>query len=149
MNDKSPVKIMCRIINLLIYTFMTFLLGFFAYTELYIEFDFLNKIYETPFKALLLCTIPLIIMMIAAIIIKYSSSGENNVNAYRIFETLVRIVCTIPISITIAYYVLKYTHFESLINMLLAIAIFYIINGIIKFTLQETLNVSFIIHDEL
>lgn len=149
MNDKSPVKIICRIINLLIYILVTFLLAFFTYTELYTEIDFINKIYETPFKALLICAIPLIIMMIVAIIIKYSSSGENNVNTYRIFETLVRIVCTIPISITIAYYVLKYTHFEILIDTLLAIAIFYIINGIIKFTLQETLNVSFIIHDEL
>lgn len=149
MNDKSPVKIICRIINLFIYILMTFSIGFLTYTELYKDIEFLNKIYETPFKALVICAVPLIVMMIVAIIIKYSTEEKSKVNIYRIFETLVRIICTIPISVTIAYYIIEYTHFEVLVNMLIAIVIFYVINGIMKFTLQETLNVSFMIHDEL
>ena len=149
MNDKGPIKIICRIINLIIYVLVTFTIILAAYTELYKDIDIITEFYNEPFKVLLICVIPLIIMMIIALIIKYKKENESKVNAYRIFETIVRIVCTIPISMTVSYYIIEYTQFEPLINTLMAIAIFYILNGIMKFTLQETLSVSFIIHDEL
>ena len=149
MSDKGPIKIICRVINLIIYVLVTFFIVLAAYTEIYKDIDFITEFYSEPFKVLLVCVIPLIMMMIIAIVIKYKKENDSKVNAYRIFETLVRIVCTIPISISTAYYIIEYTQFEPLINTLMTIAIFYILNGLMKFTLQETLSVGFIIRDEL
>ncbi|MCM1178703.1 MAG: hypothetical protein NC347_00475 [Clostridium sp.] len=149
MNDNSPIKIICRIINLLIYTAVLFFYILSIYTEMFLDFEFLKKLYEQAYKSILICAVPLIIMMIIAIIIKYATENKSKINIYRVFDTLVRIACTIPLSITATYYILKYTQFAPVINILIAIAIFYLINIIIRFTLQETLGVSFIIHDEL
>ena len=149
MRDKGPIKIICRVINLIIYVLVTFFIILAAYTEIYKDIDIITEFYSEPFKVLLVCVIPLIIMMIIALIIKYTKENDSKVNAYRIFETLVRIVCTIPISMSAAYYIIENTQFEPLINTLMAIAIFYILNGLMKFTLQETLSVGFIIRDEL
>lgn len=149
MSDKGPIKIICRIINLLIYITVTFFLILAIYTDIYKDIDLIKNFYENPRKPIIVCAIILIVMMIISLIIKYSTEDKSKVNIYRIFETIVRIFCTIPISITAIYYIIEYTNFEPLINTLIAIAIFYILNGIMKFTLQETLSVSFIIHDEL
>lgn len=149
MNDNSPIKIICRIINLLIYTAVLFFYILSIYTEMFLDFELLKNLYEQAYKSILICAVPLIIMMIIAIIIKYATENKSKINIYRVFDTLVRITCTIPLSITSTYYILKYTQFAPVINILIAIAIFYLINIIIRFTLQETLGVSFIIHDEL
>lgn len=149
MNDKGPVKIICRIINLIIYTLATFIIIFTTYTEVYNDIKFITDFYNESARAILICVIPLIIMMIITLIIKYTKENDSKVNAYRILDTIIRIICTIPISITAAYYIIEYTQFKPLINMLMAIAIFYILNGLMKFTLQETLSVGFIIRDEL
>lgn len=149
MNDKTPIKIICRVINLILYVCIAFLIVLLAYTKLYEDIEPLNTFYSNYMNAIIVCAIPLIIMMIISLVIKFKMENESKINIYRIFETLTRIICTIPISFSIIYYIYQYTDFGEIADIAIGLAIFFIADKLMKFTLQETLSVTFIIHDEL
>lgn len=149
MKDNTPVKIICRIINLIIYTCTITGLAIIIITDSYNSIEIIDNYFSDYVKAILICTIPIIIIMIISLVIKYTMENKSKVNIYRILDTITRITATIPISITISYYIIKYIKLDSIVNAIITILVFIIIDKLIKFTLQETLSVTFITNDNL
>lgn len=149
MKDHTPVKIICRVINLLLYICAIFSIIVMAITEICYEVETIIVFFSKPFRIILICAIPIIIIMIITIIIKYIQKNKSKLNAYRILDTLARILSTIPITYSIFYYILNNTSFSELINTIIGLIIFIILNTLIKWTLQETLDVTFITSDSL
>ena len=149
MRDHSPVKIICRIINLITYACAIPGLAIIAMADLYEEIEQIDNYFSDSTKAIIICAIPIIIIMIISLIFKYTMENKSKVNVYRILDTITRIIATLPITITISYYILNYININSYINTIISIIVFILIDKIIKFTLQETLSVSFIMNDSL
>jgi len=148
MKDHSPIKIVCRIINLLIYVCTIFCVAVVIITELFNEKQ-AEDYFNNYIMVICICAIPAIIIMIISLIIKYTMENKSKVNIYGILDTFTRIIVTIPTSITAIYYIIKYTEYEPLIHIIIFAAIFLIIDKLMKFTLQETLEVAFITSDNL
>ena len=150
MNDKSLTKVICRIITLLQYILVTF--GIILETEIFTtdtEIELINLIFSDIKIPIFICAIPLIIMMIISLIFKYTYKDKSKVNPYRIVDVITRIVFTMPTTLIITYIVFKFCAFEIYVNIGLGIVSFIILNLIMRFTLQETMDVSFIINDSL
>lgn len=150
MNDKSLTKVICRIITLLQYIFVGVVLIFEAelIPEMY-NIKIINQIFSDIRYPIFICAIPLIIMMIISLIIKYTFKDKSKINPYRITDVITRLIFTIPSALIICYYIFNNTEFLIYIDVLIGIVIFTVLNLIIRFTLQETMDVSFIVHDNL
>ncbi len=149
MRDKGAIKVICRLINLMIYVLVVFGIALYQYLEVYFMPE-VKELFKDYLPIICVCAIPLIIMMIISLIIKYKLQNESKVTSYRILDTILRIVSTIPITFVAMYYINPYIMGSSIIvRMTVDFAIFMILNGIFKFTLKETLSVSFITSDNL
>lgn len=150
MNDKSVTKIICRIITLLEYILIMFILMLISDTSMLVTDNSLfEKIFSSISIQVLICTIPLIIMMIISLVIKYMLKNDSKINPYRIVDVITRFVFTIPTTFIISYNIFLKLDFGVIINIIVGLGIFIILNLIVRFTLQETMEVTFIIHDNL
>lgn len=149
MNDKSPIKIICRIINLLIYTITIFMIYLTSTLLFYPGGEQATNFFENNTKIIIICAIPLLITMIIALILKYTLDEGNRINPYRILDTFTRITTTVPIALISSYYIFTLLYINNIVNTIIGTIIFIIIDRIIILALQETLSVSFIIHDNL
>ena len=153
MNDKSLIKVVCRVITLLQYIFTVCLL--FAESNIILsttEFSFLSKkdiIFTNNLIPVLICTIPLIVDMIFSLIIKYTMKNKSKLSIYRITDMITRFIFTIPTTAILTYYVQTKMDLEIIIGFIIGLAIFILLNAIIRFTIQETMEVTFVIHDNL
>lgn len=153
MNDKSLIKVVCRVITLLQYIFTVCLL--FAESNIILsttEFSFLSKkdiIFTNNLILVLICTIPLIVVMIFSLIIKYTMKNKSKLSVYRITDMITRFIFTIPTTAILTYYVQTKMDLEIIIGFVIGLAIFILLNAIIRFTIQETMEVTFVIHDNL
>lgn len=147
MRDKTPTKVICRIITLITYCLTV---GIIIFMNLDIELPKdITKILDNYRLMLISCAIPLLIMFLIALVLKYKIKEENRVSTYRIIEVITRIICTVPISLTAIYYINKILEINIIANSIIGIIIFYLINLLMRFSLQETLSTSFITSDNL
>ncbi|MCR5702775.1 MAG: hypothetical protein K6G76_11620 [Lachnospiraceae bacterium] len=149
MNDKKLSKFVCRIINLIIYIITLFVIIMMGYFRIQEELEINNYLQDSWLRILIILAAILIGFMIIALICKYNVSDDKRLFVYRIMDTIVRLLCTVPITIIGYYYLLIHLQFEDLINTLIGIVGFVIINLIIRLALQESMNTTYILHDEL
>lgn len=149
MNDKKLSKFICRIINLIIYIATLFIIIIMGYFRIYEGFMLDSYLQENWLRILIIIATVLIGFMIIALICKYTVSDDKRLFVYRVMDTIVRLFCTVPITIIGYYYLLIRLQFMDLINTLIGIVIFVIINLTIRLALQESMNTTYILHDEL
>ncbi|MDE6759493.1 MAG: hypothetical protein K2J90_02300 [Lachnospiraceae bacterium] len=149
MRDRGKIKIICRVLTLFVYILTIFLIFMEASVLPELDITILPDLKESYLFIITICTIPLIIMMIIALIIKYKFEEESKVNPYRIVDVLTRLVSTMPITLIASYYLFDYFNLDIIPNIAMGIIIFIILDYTFKFTLQETMSVSFITSDSL
>ena len=149
MRDRGMIKIICRILTLLVYILTIFLIFMEASVLQELDIMLLPDLKESYLMIITICSVPLIIMMVAALVIKYKFEEESKVNPYRIVDVLTRFVSTMPITLIVSYYLFDYFNFDLIPNIAMGIILFIILDYTFKFTLQETMSVSFITSDSL
>ncbi len=149
MRDYGPVKITCRILTLINYIIFLLITIFMEDIIDIIGNDKVSKFTSNNSIIIITCAIPLIIMMIAAIVIKYIFKDKSKVTPYRIIDVLTRYVSTLPISLIAGYYICKNLPIETIIKIISTVAVYVIINALLKYAFQETMDVSFINNDNL
>ncbi len=146
MNDHGVVKVICRIITLLDYVISIFLC--FMVSELYAD-ECLYFIKENGRKIMIVMAAILIFMMIVSIIIKYTFQDKSKVTPYRIVDVITRTIFSVPASLILNYVIAQYWYIGLIPNTAIGIFIFVILNLLLRFTLQETMSVTFITSDNL
>lgn len=149
MRDKTISKFLCRIITLLVYIAMTFILFFAALSEIYYEDNVITDFLKQYKRVLIICSALIICIMLIILLIKYTYNEERRLLIYRILDVVVRIILTSPLTLLISYYFYSLTNFEWYIKFLFALLIFIILNWLNRLALQESLGTSFVIRDEL
>ncbi|MBR6223305.1 MAG: hypothetical protein IKQ71_07690 [Lachnospiraceae bacterium] len=149
MRDKTPVKIICRIITLITYVCVMFAIVMEGLTEAYNTIDIIVLFFESPMRVIIACSVILVITMIIAIILKYSVKPEHNLSAYRIYDVFARLFCTSPLTMVASYYIFKMFNFEMIVAIIISILVFVAINAVMRFTLQEAMSTSFVTSDNL
>ena len=91
----------------------------------------------------------MVVMMIVSLIIKYTMKDASKVTPYRIVDVITRLVFTMPAGLVIMYYLEDEKGYEDLICAIVGTCIFIVMNATLKFTLQETMSVSFMRSDSL
>ena len=148
MRDLSASKILLRIFNLIIYIAVMCGIIFAELTDFFHSADCEN-LFSNYMKVIIVCAMPLIALMLVSLVLRYALRDKSKVLIYRILDTIVRIICAIPLTFVAVYYISTKLQLDVLINIAVGIAVFFVISGILRFTLQETLDVSFIGDDEL
>lgn len=75
--------------------------------------------------------------------------NKSKLSVYRITDMITRFIFTIPTTAILTYYVQTKMDLEIIIGFVIGLIIFILLNTIIRFTIQETMEVTFVIHDNL
>ena len=134
MRDFGAVKVICRVITLI--EFIAFMFAAYMMPE------------QTRY-ILVGLGIALVVMMIVSLIVKYTMKDASKVTPYRIVDVITRLVFTMPAGLVIMYYLEDAKGYEDLICAIVGTCIFIVMNAVLKFTLQETMSVSFMRSDSL
>lgn len=149
MRDKTISKFLCRIITLLVYIAIIFLLFVSALSEIYYEENAVTDLFKEYKKVLIICSAVIICIMLIILLIKYTYKEEKRLLIYRVLDVVVRIILTSPLTILVSYYFYSLTDFEWYIKFLFGVLTFIILNWLNRLALQESLGTSFVIRDEL
>lgn len=149
MKDKTLSKVICRLITLITYICILFYIFIFHELDL-AEQPILIQFFEQYMIVIIALAAPLIFFMLISIIVKYKMQNDSKIKAYRILDVIIRICCTVPMTIAAVWYTKPFIEANNIfVKVIAGIGMFIIINGILKFTLKETLSVSFITSDNL
>ena len=146
MRDFGAVKVICRVITLI--EFIAFMFAAYMMPECMGQGIFADVKEQTRY-ILVGLGIALVVMMIVSLIVKYTMKDASKVTPYRIVDVITRLVFTMPAGLVIMYYLEDAKGYEDLICAIVGTCIFIVMNAILKFTLQETMSVSFMRSDSL
>ena len=146
MRDFRAVKVICRVITLI--EFIAFMFAAYMMPEFTDQGIFADVKEQTRY-ILVGLGIALVVMMIVSLIVKYTMKDASKVTPYRIVDVITRLVFTMPAGLVIMYYLEDAKGYEDLICAIVGTCIFIVMNAVLKFTLQETMSVSFMRSDSL
>ena len=89
MRDKTISKFLCRIITLLVYIAMIFLLFVTALSEIYYEENAVTDLFKEYKKVLIICSAVIICIMLIILLIKYTYKEEKRLLIYRVLDVVV------------------------------------------------------------
>ena len=146
MRDFGAVKVICRVITLI--EFIAFMFAAYMMPE-FMDQGIFADVKEQTRYILVGLGIALVVMMIVSLIVKYTMKDASKVAPYRIVDVITRLVFTMPAGLVIMYYLEDAKGYEDLICAIVGTCIFIVMNAVLKFTLQETMSVSFMRSDSL
>lgn len=149
MRDRSLNKILFRIINLFVYIIYITLLTVCALTGIYHDNKIIMKFFSNYMIVIIVCAVLTILAMIIVLVLKYTYQEEKRLYTYRLADTIVRVLCTVPISLCICYYIFELTQFGELFNLIVGILLFVILNWLIRLGMQEAFETAYVINDNL
>lgn len=141
MNDYKASKIICRILTLITYILTGSIV---AIEPFLLDEGVLDVVLENLTMMLVIFTTILIIIMITSIIIKYKFKEKSKVTPYRILDVLTRIFFTMPTTLLVNMYIIQGFRIDDYKSFCFGFLIFFVLNEILKLTLQDTMDVTFI-----
>ncbi len=146
MNDKSVTKVVCRIFTLISY--IAIACGAYIEPEL-ADSTITDKIEDHVRLIIIVLAGILILFMIVSLIVKYKMADQSKVNVYRVVDVLARIFFTLPATLLLNLYVGNWLAASDIVSFASGVVMLFVINAILKFTLQETMSVTFMMSDAL
>lgn len=146
MNDHSITKVVCRVFTLICYIVVAGR----AYLEPELVDDsIMDMVSENIRMIVIVLAAILVLLMIVSLVIKYKMEDQSKVNVYRVVDVMARILFTLPTALILDLYVGRWLAADAIVSFAAGVVIFFVINAILKFTLQETMSVTFMKSDEL
>lgn len=149
MRDRSLNKILFRIINLFVYIIYLSLITICALTGIYHDSIAVMKFFSNYMIVIIVCAVLTIISMIIVLVLKYTYQEEKRLYTYRLADTIVRVLCTVPISLCLCYYIFEITDFGGIFNLIVGILLFVILNWLIRLGMQEAFETAYVVSDNL
>ena len=146
MNDHSITKVVCRVFTLICYIAIAG--GAYIEPEL-VDDSIMNMVSENIRTIVIVLAAILVLLMIVSLVIKYKMEDQSKVNVYRVVDVMARILFTLPTALILNLYVGRWLAADAIVSFAAGVVIFFVINAILKFTLQETMSVTFMKSDAL
>lgn len=146
MNDHSITKVVCRVFTLICYIAIAG--GAYLEPEL-IDDSIMDMVSENIRMIVIVLAAILVLLMIVSLIVKYKMEDQSKVNVYRVVDAMVRVLFTLPVALILNLYVGQWLSADVIVSFTTGVVIFFVINAILKFTLQETMSVTFMKSDSL
>lgn len=146
MNDHSITKVVCRVFTLICYIAIAG--GAYLEPEL-IDDSIMDMVSENIRMIVIVLAAILVLLMIVSLIVKYKMEDQSKVNVYRVVDAMVRVLFTLPVALLLNLYVGQWLSADVIVSFATGVVIFFVINAILKFTLQETMSVTFMKSDSL
>ena len=146
MNDHSITKVVCRVFTLICYIAVAG--GAYLEPEL-VDDSIMDVVSENIRMIVIVLAAIIVLLMIVSLIVKYKMEDQSKVNVYRIVDVMVRLLFTSPVALLLNLYVGQWLSADAIVSFAAGVVIFFVINAILKFTLQETMSVTFMKSDAL
>lgn len=146
MNDNSITKVVCRVFTLICYIAIAG--GAYLEPEL-VDDSIMDMVSENIRMIVIVLAAILVLLMIVSLVIKYKMEDQSKVNVYRVVDVMARILFTLPTALILDLYVGQWLAADAIVSFAAGVVIFFVINAILKFTLQETMSVTFMKSDAL
>lgn len=146
MNDHSITKVVCRVFTLICYIAIAG--GAYLEPEL-IDDSIMDMVSENIRMIVIVLAAILVLLMVVSLIVKYKMEDQSKVNVYRVVDAMVRVLFTLPVALLLNLYVGQWLSADVIVSFATGVVIFFVINAILKFTLQETMSVTFMKSDSL
>ena len=146
MNDHSITKVVCRVFTLICYIAIAG--GAYLEPDL-IDDSIMDMVSENIRMVVIVLAAILVLLMIISLVIKYKMEDQSKVNVYRVVDVMARILFTLPTALILDLYVGRWLAADAIVSFAAGVVIFFVINAILKFTLQETMSVTFMKSDAL
>ncbi len=146
MNDHSITKVVCRVFTLICYIAIAG--GAYLEPEL-VDDSIMDMVSENIRMIVIVLAAILVLLMIVSLIVKYKMEDQSKVNVYRVVDAMVRVLFTLPVALLLNLYVGQWLSADVIVSFATGVVIFFVINAILKFTLQETMSVTFMKSDSL
>lgn len=146
MNDHSITKVVCRVFTLICYIAVAG--GAYLEPEL-VDDSIMDMVSENIRMIVIVLAAILVLLMIVSLVIKYKMEDQSKVNVYRVVDVMARILFTLPTALILDLYVGRWLAADAIVSFAAGVVIFFVINAILKFALQETMSVTFMKSDAL
>ena len=139
------MKVFCRILTLLAY-----IIGLFGIMVLSLDILDLAAVNDIDIRIWIVSfAVLLLIAMAILLIIKFVYRDKSKVNIYRFIDMLFRYIIVLPITFVIQYLVVISYFDDEIIKIVIGVILFAVLNLLLRFGVQETLDVTFMGDDSL
>lgn len=139
------MKVFCRILTLLAY-----IIGLFGIMILSLDILDLAAVNDIDIRIWIVSfAVLLLIAMAILLIIKFVYRDKSKVNIYRFIDMLFRYIIVLPITFVIQYLVVISCFDDEIIKIVIGVILFAVLNLVLRFVVQETLDVTFMGDDSL
>ncbi len=139
------MKVFCRILTLLAY-----IIGLFGIMVLSLDILDLAAVNDIDIRIWIVSfAVLLLIAMAILLIIKFVYRDKSKVNIYRFIDMLFRYIIVLPITFVIQYLVVISYFDDEIIKIVIGVILFAVLNLLLRFVVQETLDVTFMGDDSL
>ena len=139
------MKVFCRILTLLAY-----IIGLFGIMVLSLDILDLAAVNDIDIRIWIVSfAVLLLIAMAILLIIKFVYRDKSKVNIYRFIDMLFRYIIVLPITFVIQYLVVISYFDDEIIKIVIGVIVFAVLNLLLRFGVQETLDVTFMGDDSL